>query len=81
MQERQRRLTGVDEMMLSLSAEGLTRDEISAGLAKVYGAEVPKQTNCMRRRRSGAQRGGALLRAAAEAGAGVVRFSQVTWAG
>ncbi len=40
----QRRLTGVDEMVLSLSAKGLTHGEISAHLAEVYGADVPKQT-------------------------------------
>src|SRR5436189_1177285 len=38
--KRQRRLTGVDEMVLSLSAKGLTHGEISAHLAEVYGAEV-----------------------------------------
>ena len=37
--KRQRRLTGVDEMVLSLSAKGLTHGEISAHLA-----EVSKQT-------------------------------------
>ncbi|WSK91947.1 IS256 family transposase (plasmid) [Streptomyces sp. NBC_01278] len=42
--KRQRRLTGVDEMVLSLSARGLTHGEISAHLAEVYGAEVSKQT-------------------------------------
>ncbi|MDH6612880.1 transposase-like protein [Streptomyces sp. SAI-208] len=42
--KRQRRLTGVDEMVLSLSAKGLTPGEISAHLAEVYGAEVSKQT-------------------------------------
>jgi transposase-like protein len=42
--KRQRRLTGVDEMVLSLSAKGLTHGEISAHLAEVYGAEVSKQT-------------------------------------
>lgn len=36
----QRRLTGVDEMVLSLSAKGLTHGEISSHLAEVYGAEV-----------------------------------------
>ncbi len=41
--KRQRRLTGVDEMVLSLSAKGLTHGEISAHLAEVYGAEVSKQ--------------------------------------
>src|SRR5271166_3780906 len=41
---RQRRLTGVDDMVISLSAKGLTHGEISAHLAEVYGAEVSKQT-------------------------------------
>ena len=42
--KRQRRLTGVDEMVLSLSARGLTHGEISAHLAEVYGAQVSKTT-------------------------------------
>jgi transposase-like protein len=42
--KRQRQLTGVDEMVLSLSARGLTHGDISAGLAEVYGASVVKQT-------------------------------------
>ena len=42
--KRQRRLSGVDEMVLSLSARGLTHGEISAHLREVYGAEVSKQT-------------------------------------
>ncbi|MEU9890940.1 IS256 family transposase [Sphaerisporangium sp. NPDC051011] len=42
--KRQRRLSGVDEMVISLSAKGLTTGEISAHLAEVYGAEVSKQT-------------------------------------
>ncbi len=42
--KRQRRLTGVDEIVISLSAKGLTHGEISAHLAEVYGAEVSKQT-------------------------------------
>ncbi|MFF8848286.1 transposase [Streptomyces sp. NPDC015127] len=42
--KRQRRLTGVDEMVLSLSAKGLTHGEISAHLAEVYGASGSKQT-------------------------------------
>src|SRR6202167_2900357 len=41
---RQRRLTGVEDMVISLSAKGLTHGEISAHLAEVYGAEVSKQT-------------------------------------
>ena len=42
--KRQRRLTGVDELVISLSAKGLTHGEICAHLAEVYGAEVSKQT-------------------------------------
>ncbi len=42
--KRQRRLSGVDELVVSLSAEGLTHGEIAAHLAEVYGAEVSKQT-------------------------------------
>ncbi|TYC08821.1 IS256 family transposase [Micromonospora sp. MP36] len=42
--KRQRRLSGVDDMVLSLSAKGLTHGEISAHLAEVYGTEVSKQT-------------------------------------
>jgi putative transposase len=42
--KRQRRLTGVDEMVISLSAKGLTHGEVAAHLAEVYGAEVSKQT-------------------------------------
>ena len=42
--KRQRRLSGVDEMVLSLSARGLTHGEISGHLREVYGAEVSKTT-------------------------------------
>jgi putative transposase len=42
--KRQRRLGGVEEMVISLSAKGLTHGEIAAHLAEVYGAEVSKQT-------------------------------------
>src|SRR6201986_3410176 len=42
--KRQRRLTGVDDMVIFLSAKGLTHGEIAAHLAEVYGAEVSKQT-------------------------------------
>ncbi|WP_085067328.1 IS256 family transposase [Catenuloplanes japonicus] len=42
--KRQRRLAGVEDMVLSLSAKGLTTGEISAHLAEVYGAEVSRQT-------------------------------------
>src|SRR5437763_9953526 len=41
---RQRRLTGVDDMVISLSAKGLTHGEISAHLLEVYAADVPEQT-------------------------------------
>jgi putative transposase len=40
----QRRLTGVEDLVISLSAKGLTTGEITAHLAEVYGAEVSKQT-------------------------------------
>lgn len=42
--KRQRRLSGVEDMVLSLSAKGLTTGEISAHLAEVYGASVSKST-------------------------------------
>jgi transposase-like protein len=42
--KRQRRLSGVDELALSLSAKGLTTGEVQAHLAEVYGAEVSRQT-------------------------------------
>src|SRR5690349_19511223 len=42
--KRQRRLDGVDGIVLSLSAKGLTTGEISAHLAEVYGASVSKDT-------------------------------------
>ncbi len=42
--KRQRRLTGVDEMVLSLCAKGLTAGEISAHFAEIYGASVSKET-------------------------------------
>lgn len=42
--KRQRRLQGVDEMVISLAAKGLTTGEISAHLADVYGAEVSRDT-------------------------------------
>ncbi len=42
--KRQRRLTGVDEIVLSLSAKGLTTGEIAAHFADVYGASVSKDT-------------------------------------
>jgi putative transposase len=42
--KRQRRLAGVDEMVISLAAKGLTTGEIAAHLAEVYGAQVSRQT-------------------------------------
>jgi transposase-like protein len=42
--KRQRRLTGVEDMVISLSARGLTTGDISAHLREVYGAEVSKTT-------------------------------------
>jgi putative transposase len=42
--KRQRRLVGVDEMVCSLSAKGLTHGEICAHLGEVYGARVSKET-------------------------------------
>lgn len=42
--KRQRRLDNVDEMVISLSAKGLTTGEISAHLAEVYDASVSKET-------------------------------------
>lgn len=42
--KRQKRLTGVDEMVISLSAKGLTTGEVQAHLMEVYGADVSRQT-------------------------------------
>lgn len=42
--KRQRRLHGVDELVCSLSAKGLTTGEISAHLAEVYEAKVSTET-------------------------------------
>ena len=42
--KRQRRLYGVDALVCSLSAKGLTRGEISAHLGEIYGASVSKET-------------------------------------
>ena len=39
-----RRLGDIDELVISLSAKGLTTGEISAHLAQIYGAEVSKTT-------------------------------------
>jgi putative transposase len=42
--KRQRRLEGVDQIVLSLYAKGLTTGEISAHFAEIYGASVSKET-------------------------------------
>jgi transposase-like protein len=42
--KRQRRLSGVDELVISLAAKGLTSGEIAAQLQEVYGAEVSRDT-------------------------------------
>lgn len=42
--KRQRRLTDVDEIVLSLYAKGMTTGEISAHFADIYGASVSKET-------------------------------------
>ena len=42
--KRQRRLSGVDEIVLSLYAKGLTTGEICAHFAEIYGASVSKET-------------------------------------
>jgi putative transposase len=42
--KRTRRLSGVDELVISLSAKGLTTGEVQAHLAEVYGAQVSRQT-------------------------------------
>ena len=42
--KRQRRLSGIDEIVLSLSARGLTTGEIAAHFDEVYGAKVSKDT-------------------------------------
>src|SRR6201992_4308875 len=42
--KRQRRLSEVDEIVLSLYAKGMTTGEISAHFAEIYGASVSKET-------------------------------------
>jgi putative transposase len=42
--KRKRRLVGVDAMVCSLSAKGLTHGEICAHLGEIYGARVSKET-------------------------------------
>jgi hypothetical protein len=40
--KRQRRLGGIDDLVISLTAKGLTTGEVAAHLAEVYGATVSK---------------------------------------
>ena len=42
--KRQRRLHGVDSMVISLTAKGLTTGEVQAHLAEVYGTDVSRET-------------------------------------
>jgi transposase-like protein len=42
--KRKRRLGGLDQMVLSLSAKGLTHGEICAHLEEIYGAKTSKET-------------------------------------
>lgn len=42
--KRQRRLNGIDEIVLSLTAKGLTTGEVAAHFDEVYGAKVSKDT-------------------------------------
>ena len=42
--KRRRRLSGIDEIVLSLTAKGLTTGEIAAHFADIYGARVSKDT-------------------------------------
>jgi putative transposase len=42
--KRQRRLSGVEDLVVSLVAKGLTTGEVQAHLAEIYGAEVSRQT-------------------------------------
>jgi transposase-like protein len=42
--KRRRRLSGVDQIVLSLYAKGLTTGEISAHFAEIHGASVSKET-------------------------------------
>ena len=42
--KRQRRTGGVDDLVISLVAKGLTTGEVTAHLAEIYGAEVSRDT-------------------------------------
>ena len=42
--KRQRRLNGVDSMVISLTAKGLTTGEVQAHLAETYGTDISRET-------------------------------------
>ena len=42
--KRQRRLGGIDDMVISLVAKGLTTGEVQAHLAEIYGTQVSRET-------------------------------------
>jgi putative transposase len=42
--KRRRRLGGIDDMVISLVAKGLTTGEVQAHLAEIYGAQVSRET-------------------------------------
>jgi putative transposase len=42
--KRQRRLSGVDDLVISLVAKGLTTGEVQAHLAEIYGVTVSRET-------------------------------------
>jgi len=42
--KRQRRLGGIDDIVVSLVAKGLTTGEVQAHLGEIYGAEVSRET-------------------------------------
>jgi putative transposase len=50
LRKRQRRLRGVDEMVISLTAKGLTTGEVQAHLAEVYGTDVSRGDGLQDRR-------------------------------
>jgi transposase-like protein len=56
--KRQKRLTGVDEMVISSAAKGLTTGEARAHLAEVYGVDVSRQAISTFRAHVGLDQGG-----------------------
>ena len=42
--KRQRRMGGIDDIVISLVAKGLTTGEVQAHLAEIYGAQVSRET-------------------------------------